>query len=781
MPAPLHSTFKFLFFLCWGVSSTLSLYSKPIIPGLEGKHPLNQILAGEVLIGELRCAACHEDSVEKPWARSSAPDLSKAGSRIETDYLRRFLANPSKAHPRTKMPDVLTGFSGEKRVEIVESLTHFLHFQKAKKNPDASTEKGNRQSGRNLFHAIGCVACHPAWNENGEEETTKGLLPLSHVSGKYNEYQLSSFLFDPLKTSSSGRMPDLHLTKREANDLAAFLSNPAQGKPSDIDEFKSDPQKVEQGKKYFKELNCAACHIFPKNTVAKMSLPLAKVEASRGCLSKKPSKAPDFRLDTTQRNAIAKALAVRKKTNSVKLTDKQKIDMTLTALNCISCHQRDAFGGPTNHLASHLQTTQEELGKHARTPPELTLAGAKLKTEWIHKVMFDDERSRRYQLLRMPNFGETNLSFLPPLLSQVDGLLPGEFTEPARKKRGVIRSAGQKLVGNKGLNCVACHTFNKKASPGFQGMDLLQTYDRLLPSWFYNFMANPAKFRPGIVMPNYWSDGKGTHLDVLEGNASAQIWAIWHYLSYGQGAPTPSGIHSPGHSLEVGDVVRTYRGRSRIAGYRGIAVGFPGGLNYAFNAETGTLSGLWKGDFISVGWGGQGAGSFNPRSRAVALAQDLSFHALPNSDAPWPLLPVINKENPVNPDPLYPKNLGYQFLGYSLDEDFVPTFAYRIGDVGIEDKSTSVIKEGQAILNRMLSISSDEPRTLHFRALVGKVEKVSETSYKTPDLCLTVNAGKATPNDLRPLHSDENSFELLLNLSLPKGKSALKLHYDLLR
>ena len=142
---------------------------------------------------------------------------------------------------------------------------------------------------------------------------------------------------------------------------------------------------------------------------------------------------------------------------------------------------------------------------------------------------------------------------------------------------------------------------------------------------------------------------------------------------------------------------------------------------------------------------------------------------------------MMNKENPINPDPLYPKNLGYQFLGYSLDEDFVPTFSYRIGDVTIEDKSTSVIKEGKTILNRILSISTDEPRTIHFRALVGKIEKVSETSYKTPDLSLNVNANKATPNALRPLHSDENSFELLLNLYLPKGKSALKLHYDLLR
>ena len=184
---------------------------------------------------------------------------------------------------------------------------------------------------------------------------------------------------------------------------------------------------------------------------------------------------------------------------------------------------------------------------------------------------------------------------------------------------------------------------------------------------------------------------------------------------------------------------------------------------------------------MSVGWGGQGAGNFNPKSRAVSLAQDLSFHALSDSESPWPLLPVMNKANPVNPDPLYPKNLGYQFLGYSLDEDFVPTFSYRIGDVLVEDMSLSAAREGKALLKRVLKMEVDEPQTIHFRALVGKIEEVSETSYKTPDLRLNVHANTATPDVLRPLGADKSSFELLLNLFLPKGKSQLRLDYDLLR
>ncbi len=38
--------------------------------------------------------------------------------------------------------------------------------------------------------------------------------------------------------------------------------------------------------------------------------------------------------------------------------------------------------------------------------------------------------------------------------------------------------------------------------------------------------------------------------------------------------------------LTVANQALMHRGRSRIAGYRGIAVGLPEKLNYAFNAET---------------------------------------------------------------------------------------------------------------------------------------------------------------------------------------------------
>ena len=178
------------------------------------------------------------------------------------------------------------------------------------------------------------------------------------------------------------------------------------------------------------------------------------------------------------------------------------------------------------------------------------------------------------------------------------------------------------------------------------------------------------------------------------------------------------------------DAARTYRGRSSVAGYRGIAVGFPEKLNYAFNAETGTLSAIWRGDFVRVDRSGQGSGGFNPAGKFVALAQDVSFYALPDEQTAWPLRPVMTKEAPVNPDPLYPKNRGYQFKGYYMDDASVPTFMYRSGDIEIEDRSAAQVADKKPRLVRTLTFDSPRNQTVWFRALTGKIEAESKQQFK---------------------------------------------------
>ncbi len=107
-------------------------------------------------------------------------------------------------------------------------------------------------------------------------------------------------------------------------------------------------------------------------------------------------------------------------------------------------------------------------------------------------------------------------------------------------------------------------------------------------------------------MPTAWPGGRAVFTKVLDGDTDRQIEAIWYYLSLGTSAADPSGVRGVSTKLEVGDQAVIHRGRSRVAGFRGIAVGLPQRINYAFNAETGALTAIWQGDFINVNWSGQG-------------------------------------------------------------------------------------------------------------------------------------------------------------------------------
>ncbi len=775
-------------------------------PALPGHHPLSQSQAGRVLIAELRCAACHSGIEVDTLPEKLAPDLAEAGARISPKYMRQFLESPSVAHPGTTMPDVLAARPESERPLIAEALTHFLVWQ-SKGSVSQKLDGSNtvdREKGKALYHSVGCVACHgPQELSEGAElkplveveedeiddpvaTARKKIKPiaasLNHVSAKYSVRSLGDFLFQPLQVRKSGRMPDMKLTPSESLAIAGYLCGEQQPQA----ELVPDATLVEAGRKYFQSLNCASCHRLPGVDAAAKVGSLKNADLSRGCLTTKTessgSNSPHFELDDHQLAAIREALSA----GTVVDSDEIALAKTLTAFRCIACHVRDDYGGVHDAHNPFFKGSELNLGDDGRIPPPLTLMGAKLQPNWLKKVLFDGESVRHYMSTRMPQYGADNLEHLPGLFRRLDVLTgpamkipnPESRNENERQQEKLIRAAGRELLGDKGANCVACHSFNGKAANVNQGIDLLTSYERLQPAWFHSYLQKPRAFRPRTVMPSAWPDGVAAFTTILDGDTDRQIEAIWYYLSLGTSAADPPGVRSVSTKLEVGDHALLHRGRSRVAGFRGIAVGLPGKLNYAFNAETGTLSAIWQGEFIGVNWSGQGSGDFNPASEPIQLAQDVSFAVLENDDSPWPLMPVMTKDAPVNPNPLYPKNVGYQFRGYYLDEHSVPTFQYRSGAVAIEDRSVAVTDDGQKTLKRLLRFDAPMPQTLWFRALVGEIARESDQLFSIGRLRLTIPVTEAK---LRPLSSDSKQAELLLRLQIPQGQSSLELSYELLK
>jgi hypothetical protein len=279
-------------------------------------------------------------------------------------------------------------------------------------------------------------------------------------------------------------------------------------------------------------------------------------------------------------------------------------------------------------------------------------------------------------------------------------------------------------------------------------------------------------------MPSAWPDGVAAFTTILEGDTHRQIEAIWYYLSLGTSAADPPGVRSESTKIVVTDKAVTHRGRSRVAGFRGIAVGLPQELHYAFNAETGTLSAIWEGEFIQVNWSGQGSGEFTPARSPIQLAQDVSFAALADDNAPWPLLPVMTKESPVNPDPLYPKNVGYQFRGYQLDDVMTPTFLYSSGEVEIADRSEGAISNRQVKLRRVFQFHSSRDSVIYFRALVGDIQREGPQAYTLGRLRLLI---PDVTTNLRSMPGDSGQKELLLRIQVPAGQSTLEVQYELLK
>lgn len=765
-------------------------------PALCGNHPLTQAQAGELLISELRCAACHAGAAKVSWPEKTAPDLADVGARVSPAYLQQFLASPASTHPGTTMPDLLATKPEVEKKIIATALTHFLISTSKNVFQDEQITQINTGEGKSLYHSVGCVACHgpreainatPAASKRNDEEDDDENAPkkkpiqpvavnLGHVAAKYSVKSLGEFLFQPLRVRSSGRMPDLKLTPTESQAIAAYFigNQPQLDKP-----LVPDAALAAAGQKYFQELNCAACHQMPEIKAAPLAISLRETKLTQGCLSQAAGPGPRYRLEENQLQAIKAALAEKPASDS----DQVILAKTLTAFNCIACHIRDDYGGVPEAYNSYFQSSEKNLGEDARIPPPLTLAGAKLQPAWLKKVLFDGESVRPYMATRMPQFGAANLPHLPDIFARLDVLKGPELKIPdAESKKAqdrdyakALRTAGRELLGDKGLNCVNCHNFNGKPSPTNKGIDLMTSYERLQPGWFKTFLLNPGALRPRIVMPTAWPDGIATHKKILDGSTDQQIAAIWYYLSLGTSAADPPGIRIEATKLTVGDQAVVHRGRSRVAGYRGIAVGLPEKLSYAFNAETGTLSAIWQGDFVNVNWQGQGAGDFTPASEAITLPQDVSFAQLADDKSPWPLLPVMTKEAPVNPNPLYPKNLGYQFRGYKFEEHSIPTFMYSSGSIRIEDRSTAMGSEGQRQLKRVLQLESPEQKTVWFRVLTGDIKQESERVFRSGKLRLTIPQAETK---LRTVSDDSKQSELLLRLQVPQGKSTLEFLYE---
>lgn len=714
-------------------------------------------LQGLVLMKEFNCAACHQDDVSNvELSVKQAPVLSWSARRINPGYIERYLADPIHVKPGTTMPDVLSSLPMKERSRIAREMTHYLASQAEAPFAIQPVDPESAARGRELFHNIGCVACHSPRDERGEELLKDSSVPLGRLEEKYNIDGLAEFLKAPHEVRPSGRMPDMKLTHWEALDLSHYLTQSRETQSKATTEFKLIPTLAAKGRLAFHQRQCVQCHSVPGQSHSGISRPLSAVRSERGCLSEKPGDWPQFDLNETQRKALRAALARTEKS----VSDEDQIAITLTGMRCLNCHQRGELGGVSSERNPHFHTTNPNLGPQGRIPPTLTNVGAKLNPQWMRQVLVNGRAIRPYLLTRMPQYGSDNVEHLVDLLQQVDELPEVPFAEFEDLK--VMRTAGFDMAGTGGLNCIACHTFQLKQAAAMPAVDLTEMAERLQKTWFYHYMKNPQQLSANTVMPSFWPGGHAIRKEILDGDPDLQIEALWQYLLDGRQARQPRGlIIEPIELLATDEAVMLRRSYPGV-GKRGIGVGYPLNVNLVFDAEQMRVALLWQGDFADPGgvWRSQGHGRVRPLSREViefAKGPDLD-----DAESPW----VVDESRPPQ----------HHFRGYRLDKKRRPAFMYEYDGVAIVDRFTDVPDEtsNKPFLQRTLTVEATERRNgLRLRVATGKEIIDQGDGVFLIDNKLTVRVTGTT----EILTSVESGKELILPLDIPEGTSSTIVDY----
>ena len=234
-------------------------------------------------------------------------------------------------------------------------------------------------------------------------------------------------------------------------------------------------------------------------------------------------------------------------------------------------------------------------------PPLLTGVGHKARTVWLKSVLTDRGRARPWMQLRMPQYGEANVGFLPEALAHLEGADDRRHDPSSCRSNTEKIAIGRQIIGKSGLGCISCHDIGGVANTGTRGPDLATINQRVRYEWYDRWMHQPLRMAPGTRMPQAFVDGKSTLTTVLDGDPKGQAEAMWSYLSLGPGLPLPEGLEPPkGLIIAVKDRPEVLRTFMPEAGSKAIAVGYPGGVNVAFSADQCRLAYSWAGNFLDA-------------------------------------------------------------------------------------------------------------------------------------------------------------------------------------
>ncbi len=390
---------------------------------------IDSLQSGSLLVRELSCTACHPAG--QSWLKPKrGPQLDDVATRLSVEWIEAYVRDPAKVAPGTTMPDVLVQIPDNERPGVVRSLVAFLSTLRSSLPevkgsgllpvPHEFWLNGDANRGQQLFHQVGCVACHATALVDGKQDANHSIgdaihsepsnasasqegvvaqhaataldnllesldaeqlaemgltnaarafpsAPLTSVDRKYGVEGLTHFLLDPLRWRPSGRMPNLKLSPVEAADIAAYLMRRGDGRfasslsstdrnGSGANSSATSDQEIANGRKWFLKLGCAQCHSAAGVLAEVIARPLSSLNMTGKELCRDSHGRPLVKHALTDAQIETIAALVPKLEAEVPWSSADALAAQLLSLNCLACHVRDGLGGVGRYRREYFGT-----------------------------------------------------------------------------------------------------------------------------------------------------------------------------------------------------------------------------------------------------------------------------------------------------------------------------------------------------------------------------------------------------------------------------------------
>ncbi len=467
-----------------------------------------QLNEGRRLAQKFGCFGCHTvKGFEHAW--KAGPGLLNIQSKVDREWIVRWLQNPKGFRASTQMPQVFhleNTSSPEDKAKsnaAIEGVATYLlkHSDPIPlKTPPA---EGDPEIGKKLVQDLGCLGCH----SGGDSKASDHGPELVHLGSKVSREWLFTWLKDPKFVSHNTRMPNLRLTDEEAAHMASYL-------------LESKNQKFDD-------------------------MPLPQVEDK-------------------ELNGLTLDYMTRKMRHAEAQDKLSKMDLEskfefvgremILQQGCFGCHDIRGF--------EDMKPIGTELTKEGQKEVDKLYFGfvdiEHTRQAWFFQKLknpriFDRGKLLGYhERLRMPHFGFTDEeaeALTTFLLSLREEHIPLEMTRQLNLKENEIE-VGRRLVSK--FNCQGCHSLD-----GAEGR-IRQLYDdpgnappildgegaKVQEAWLYHFLQKPEAIRPWlkIRMPTFGFSEEQTN----------NLVKYFHNLAEQKISFAPAELHATDESIQTG-------------------------------------------------------------------------------------------------------------------------------------------------------------------------------------------------------------------------------------